>query len=80
MGIEDEIKLEDVLKEPTELIMAKIYVQTLKTNGIVKQHETDIICLKNDMKKKISNTVFGIGAGIIGLIILLFQVLDYLKQ
>ena len=54
MGIEDEIKLEDILKEPTEIVMAKIYIQTLKTNGIVRRHETDIGCLKTDMKNKIS--------------------------
>jgi hypothetical protein len=79
MGIEEQIKLEDVLKEPTKIVMAKIYIQTLKTNGIVKRHDTDITCLKNDMKKKISNTIFGIGTGVIGFIIILFQVLDYFK-
>jgi hypothetical protein len=80
MGIEDEIKIEDVLQEPTKTLIAKIYMQAVITNGNVKKHEIDIACLKSDMKKKISNTVFGIGAGVIGFIILLFQVLDYLKR
>ncbi|MHB8276347.1 MAG: hypothetical protein ACYDIA_01670 [Candidatus Humimicrobiaceae bacterium] len=80
MGIEDEIKIEDVLKEPTETVVAKIYIQALKTNGIVKQHDKDIISLKAELKGKINTKIFSWGCGIVGFIIILFQVLDYFKR
>lgn len=79
MGIEDEISIDDLKKEDPQTLLAKIYIQALKTNGTVKKHETDITCLKSDMKKKISSTIFAVGAGVIGFIIIIFQLLEYLK-
>jgi ABC-type antimicrobial peptide transport system permease subunit len=54
MGIEDEIKLEDVLKEPNKLIVAKTYLQAIKTNGTVKNHEIRIIKLEERIENKAS--------------------------
>jgi len=79
MGIEDTIKIEDILKEEQDVVMAKIYIQTLRTNGIVKKHEKDIIALKAEIKGKINTKIFSWGCGIVGFIIILFQVLDYFK-
>jgi hypothetical protein len=53
MGIEDTLKVEDVLKDPSDIILAKVYIQTLKTNGTVKNHEERIGKIEDCMDDKI---------------------------
>lgn len=49
MGIEDEIKLEDILKEPSRLVIAKTFLQAVKTNGSVKRLDIENECRKTDI-------------------------------
>ena len=58
MGIEEQIKIEEILKEPNEIILAKIYIQTLKTNGTVKNHETRLGKIEDCMEDKIGVKAF----------------------
>ena len=55
---EDKVIIEDILKEPSKIVIAKIYLQTLKTNGIVTQNSNDIVVLQDDMKDKIGWKLF----------------------
>ena len=55
---EDKVTIEDILKEPSKIVIAKIYLQTLKTNGIVTQNSEDIVVLQDDMKDKIGWKLF----------------------
>ena len=55
---EDKVIIEDILKEPSKIVIAKIYLQTLKTNGMVTQNSEDIVVLQDDMKDKIGWKLF----------------------
>lgn len=77
---DDKIDVAEILKEPTKLLIAKIYLQTLKTNGTVVKNCVDIEKLQIEMKTKIDKIIFGIGTGIVAFLIILFQVLEYFKR
>jgi len=51
---EDKVGIEDLVKIPPKILMARIYQQVLKTNGIVTQHDKDIEGLQTEIKEKIS--------------------------
>lgn len=73
---EDYLSVEDLMKLPNDELLAKIYVQTLKTNGTIAQHCTDIEDLKNDMKDKIGMKLFAWLSGAVAFLIILFNVID----
>ena len=77
---EDTISIHDLMSIPQKELMAKIYIQTLKTNGIVKDHEDRIDCLEKEDKQNIKTKVFTIGASVIGFLIILFQVLGLVMK
>jgi len=83
MGIEDEIKLEDVLKEPSKNIIAKIFLQALKTNGSIKRldcenedRKTEIKELSDEVKDKIGIKAFNKIAVIVTVILSLIMILS----
>ena len=73
---EDNVSVEDLMKRPQKELLAEIYIQTLKTNGTVTQHSTEIVDLKKEMKDKIGMKLFGLLTGIIAFLIIIFNVLD----
>jgi hypothetical protein len=77
---EDTISIHDLMSMPQKELMAKIYIQTLKTNGTVKDHEGRIDCLEKEDKQNIKTKVFTIGASVIGFLIILFQVLNLVMK
>lgn len=77
---EDTISIHDLMSMPQKELMAKIYIQTLKTNGTVKDHEGRIDCLEKEDKNNIKTKVFTIGSTIIGFLIILFQVLNLVMK
>ncbi len=77
---EDTISIHDIMSMPQKELMAKIYIQTLKTNGTVKDHEGRIECLEKEDKQNIKTKVFTIGASVIGFLIILFQVLNLVMK
>lgn len=76
MGIEDSIKIEELQSEPTKVLLAKIYIQTLKTNGTVKDHDIRLKCLEEDNKQTIKTKVFAILTAAIAVIIIIFNVIN----
>lgn len=77
---EDTISIHDLMSMPQPELLAKIYIQTLKTNGTVKDHEGRIDCLEKEDKNNIKTKVFTIGSTIIGFLIILFQVLNLVMK
>lgn len=75
---DDNITVEDILKDNpnNKVLLAKILIQTRKTNGQVLENKLDIECLQLEMKEKIGWKVFAIISGILGCIIVLFNVLN----
>jgi len=51
MGIEETLKIEDVLKEPQEIVIAKTYIQARITNGTVKRLDSENDCRKDEIEK-----------------------------
>jgi len=51
---EDRIQIEEITKELSQddikTILVKIYIQSLKTNGFVKDHDKEIINIKEEQK------------------------------
>lgn len=77
---EDTISIHDLMSMPQKELMAKIYIQTLKTNGTVKDHEVRLQCIEKEDKNNIKTKVFTIGSTIIGFLIILFQVLNLVMK
>jgi hypothetical protein len=77
---EDTISIHDLMSMPQKELMAKIYIQTLKTNGAVKDHEGRIDCLEKEDKHNVKTKIFTIGSTIIGFLIILFQVLNLVMK
>ncbi|OFW47179.1 MAG: hypothetical protein A2163_04005 [Actinobacteria bacterium RBG_13_35_12] len=87
---EDKVSIEDLMKKSTKVLLANIYQQVLKTNGTVTQHcediddiNTDIDNLQTKLEEKIGmkellrfEKMFAVIAGIAGLIIIIFNILD----
>ena len=73
---EDKVEIEELMNTPPKELMARIYQQVLKTNGTVAQNCNDIKDLKDDVKDKIGMKLFAVITGIVGLIILIFNILD----
>jgi len=49
---EDKVSVSDFMKMPQKELMAHIYIQTLKTNGTVKDHEERLNCVEKDYMHK----------------------------
>ena len=82
---EDYVSVEDLERLEPQVLMAKIYVQTLKTNGAVAQNCKDIADLQIEIKDKIGvkellrfEKLFGIIAAIGAFILLVFNIWDRL--
>ena len=87
---EDKVSIEDLIKKPQKVLLANIYQQVLKTNGIVARHSKDIDDINGDidninisLDSKIGTKellrfekMFAIIAGVAGFIIVLFNILD----
>jgi len=74
---EDIVTVKDILKENNQKeLLAKIYIQTLKTNGQVRENCEEIETLKRECKEKIGWKVFATISGILAAIIVLFNVLN----
>ena len=73
---EDKVEITDLIKEPTKVIIAKIYQQVLKTNGTVSQSCKDIEHLQIEIKDKIGWKVFVVLTSVLGVIILIFNIID----
>lgn len=76
MGIEDKISVEDLTKKDTKELLIMVYLQTAKTNGIVKEHEDDIECLKKEIKTKIDWKIFTILASVLTVVIATMNLLN----
>ena len=82
---EDNISIHELMQLPTKELMAKMYVQQLKTNGTVSEHcqeitvikedlkdkadKTDVESVKTEVKDKIGTKLFAILSAILGVII-----------
>ena len=77
---EDTVSIHDLMNLPDKEIMAKIYIQTLKTNGTVRKHEDDIECLQKEMKDKIGWKMFTVLTGVVSFLIILFNILDLVMR
>ena len=74
---EDNVTIKEVLSENSQKeLMAKIYIQTLKTNGQVRETCKDVETLQKQMNEKIGWKVFATISGILAAIIVLFNVLN----
>jgi len=89
---EDYMSVEDLMKRPQKELMVEIYIQTLKTNGSIALHceqieelkdavklratTADVLDLKTELKDKIGMKLFAIITGIVGLLIVVFNVID----
>jgi len=77
---EDTVSIHDLMNLPDKELMAKIYIQTLKTNGTVRKHEDDIECLQKEMKDKIGWKMFTVLTGVVSFLIILFNILDLVMR
>lgn len=80
---EDTMSVEDLMKKPQKELLVEIYIQTVKTNGTVARNCDDIEELQTKVDEKIGTRellrfekLFGIIAGIAGLIIIIWNILD----
>lgn len=73
---EDKVPIADLMKKNTKELLMMIYIEQIKTNGNIKNHDTRITCLEEDNKHTIKTKIFIVGASILGFIIILFQILD----
>lgn len=49
---EDKVTASDFIKMPQKELLANIYVQTLKTNGTVKDHDIRLECIEKEYMNK----------------------------
>ena len=77
---EDTVSIHDLMNLPDKELMAKIYIQTLKTNGTVRKHEDDIEYLQKEMKDKIGWKMFTVLTGVISFLIILFNILNLIME
>lgn len=74
---EDKVTIEEILANNKQKeLLAKIYLQTLKTNGTVKKNCEDIEQLQIQMRDKIGWKLFASLVGILTALIVLFNVLN----
>ena len=74
---EEKVSIEEILANNKQKeLLAKIYLQTLKTNGTVKQNCEDIEQLQIQMRDKIGWKLFASLVGILTALIVLFNVLN----
>jgi predicted transcriptional regulator len=74
---EDNVTIKEVLSENSQKeLMAKIYIQTLKTNGQVRETCKDVEKLQKQMNEKIGWKIFTAISAILAAIIVLFNVLN----
>jgi len=74
---EDKVTIEEILANNKQKeLLAKIYLQTLKTNGTVKKNCEDIEKLEVEMRGKIGWKLFASLVGILTALIVLFNVLN----
>ena len=75
---ENKVTVEDILKDNPDhkVLLAKIYMQTLKTNGQVRENCKELDTLKKEIKEKISWKVFATISAVLTAVIILFNVLD----
>ena len=82
---EDNVSVHELMQLPTKELMAKIYIQALKTNGTTtancqeitvikedlkdKADKTDVESVKTEVKDKIGTKLFAILSAILGVII-----------
>ena len=66
---EDKLSIADLMKKSQKELIANIYQQVVKTNGIVRQNCGDIEELKTEMKDKIGLKLFRNLTIILGLLI-----------
>jgi hypothetical protein len=76
--IENEISVEDLMKKPQKELLTMIYVQAVKTNGIVKDHTGRIGSLEKDMKDKIGWKMFRNFGIIFTIIIAMITIAGYI--
>jgi 1,4-dihydroxy-2-naphthoate octaprenyltransferase len=93
---EDTISIEDLMKKPVKELLVMSYMQGVKTNGTViqncndikelksdiklKANDTEVVELKKEMKDKIGMKLFAIITGIVGLLIVIFNVIARVIQ
>jgi len=74
---EDQMTIKEIIGEYNQKeLMARIYIQCLKTNGQVKENKHDIECLQKEVREKIGWKIFATISGILAAIIILFNVLN----
>ena len=80
---EDTMSIEDLMKKPQKELLVEIYIQTVKTNSTVATNCKDIEELQTKVDEKIGTRellrfekMFAIIAGIAGLIIIVWNILD----
>jgi predicted transcriptional regulator len=74
---EDNVTIKEVLSENSQKeLMAKIYIQTLKTNGQVRETCEDVEKLQKQMNEKIGWKIFTAISAVLAVIIILFNVLN----
>jgi lipid A disaccharide synthetase len=74
---EDKVTIHEILSENSQKeLMAKIYIQTLKTNGQVRETCEDVEKLQKQMNEKIGWKIFTAISAILAAIIVLFNVLN----
>ena len=66
---EDKVSINDFINMPEKELLASIYIQTLKTNGTVRDHEKEIDDLKTCMKEKMDWGMFKRLSIVMGLLI-----------
>ena len=74
---EDKLSIADLMKKPQKELIACIYQQVVKTNGIVRQNCNDIEDLKTEMKDKVGFKLIRNLSIILGLLITITALLQF---
>ena len=77
---EDKLSIADLMKKSQKELIANIYQQVVKTNGIVKQNCSDIESLQTDMKDKVGFKLIRNISIILGLLITITAILQFLLR
>jgi len=77
---EDKLTISDLMKKSQKELIANIYQQVVKTNGIVRQHQIDIENLQIDIKDKVGFKFIRNLSIILGLLITITALLQFLLR
>ena len=76
MEIKDKIDAKDLNKKPGRELLIMIYMQTIKTNGIIADHERRIHIIEKLVNDKIGLKLFKNISIALGTIMILFTILN----